>query len=135
MTLKWLSRGLAVLAGLSLTMMAPAEAKRFGEHPAMWKLSDRDTTIYLFGTFHLLPQGQAWRTPAFDKALAKAGELVLEVPNIDDPNAAAGAMMKLGMAADLPPLADRVPADKKAALAQMISEAGLPAAALDRFKA
>ncbi len=24
-------------------------------HPAMWKVSDADTTIYLFGTIHLLP--------------------------------------------------------------------------------
>src|SRR4051794_24588246 len=97
MKYKWFSRILAAVAGLSLGLVGPAQAKSFGGHPAMWKLSDRDTTIYLFGTFHLLPEGQGWRTPAFDAALASAGELVLEVPNIDDPQAAASAVMKMGL--------------------------------------
>src|ERR1700709_809468 len=71
MLLKWLSRSVAALTTLSLALAAPLQARDrangAGGHPAMWKLSDRDTTIYLFGTFHLLPQGQNWRTPAFDK--------------------------------------------------------------------
>jgi uncharacterized protein len=48
--------------------------------------------------------------------------------------AAAGAMMRLGVSPGLPPLAERVPGDKKAALAAMIAESGAPAAALDRME-
>lgn len=46
--------------------------------PAMWKIADEDTTIYLFGTYHLLPEGFRWRTPLFDKVMAEADEVVFE---------------------------------------------------------
>jgi uncharacterized protein YbaP (TraB family) len=52
--------------------------------PAMWKLSDPDTTIYLFGTVHVLPDGLAWRTSRFDRTVAQAKELVLEINDVDD---------------------------------------------------
>ncbi|HEY0412304.1 MAG TPA: TraB/GumN family protein [Allosphingosinicella sp.] len=103
-------------------------------HPAMWKLADADTTIYLFGTFHLLPQGRDWRTPAFDRALASSGELVLEIGNLDDQMALAQALMKLGMSPGLPPLAQRVPAKKRGALKAMVAESGIPEALLDRME-
>ena len=108
---------------------APASAK-----PAMWRLADDDTTIYLFGTFHLLPADYQWRTAAFDRALATADELVLEIANVGDQTAAAGAMMKLGVSPGLPPLAERVPADKREALAAMVAESGMPAAFVDRLE-
>jgi uncharacterized protein YbaP (TraB family) len=52
----------------------------------------------------------------------------------DDPVAQAKTMMKLGMRQGLPKLADRVAADKRDALAQMIKASGVPAAALDRME-
>jgi uncharacterized protein YbaP (TraB family) len=133
----WFSRLTAAFAGLSLLGAAPAPqtvAPPPQGHPAMWKLADRDTIIYLFGTFHLLPQGRDWRTPAFDKALASSDELVLEIGNIDDQNAVAQAMLKLGMASGLPPIAERVPPEKRAALKAMIAESGLPETFFDGMK-
>ncbi|HEX6375449.1 MAG TPA: TraB/GumN family protein [Allosphingosinicella sp.] len=108
----------------------PAAAAR----PAMWKLADSDTDIYLFGTIHLLPEGQAWRTAAFDAALAGADELVLEVADIDDMMASAQAMQKLGLSPGLPPIAERVPEGKRAALRAMIAESGYPEAVFDRLE-
>ena len=135
MMLKWLSRVTVALAALSMGLAGPVQAKAGGHGPAMWKLADSDTTIYLFGTFHLLPEGQSWRTPDFDKALAAAGELVLEVPNLDDPAAMGEIGMKMGVGGpDLPPLAERVPAEKREALAAMVAESGVPVQALDRFE-
>jgi uncharacterized protein YbaP (TraB family) len=129
-----MSRAIAALAVLSMGLAGTAQAKSIGGHPAMWKVADRDTTIYLFGTFHLLPDGQNWRTPAFDKALAAAGELVLEVPNLDDEAATQEVAARMGLAENLPPIAERVPEDKRAALAEMIAESGVPAPVFDRFK-
>jgi uncharacterized protein YbaP (TraB family) len=40
----------------------------------------------------------------------------------------------MGLASNLPPLIERVPPEKRAALAEMIKEAGAPASALDRLK-
>ncbi|MFN0024963.1 MAG: TraB/GumN family protein [Parvularculaceae bacterium] len=39
--------------------------------PAMWRVSDADSEIYLFGTFHILPPSLQWTTPALDAAMAK----------------------------------------------------------------
>jgi uncharacterized protein YbaP (TraB family) len=103
--------------------------------PAMWKVSDADTTMYLFGTIHLLPEGRTWRTAAFDSALASADELVLEIGDVGDPAAMAQSMMKMGLSpTPLPPLRERVPEAKRAALDAIIKESGIPAAALDRFE-
>jgi uncharacterized protein YbaP (TraB family) len=102
--------------------------------PALWKVADEDTTVYLFGTIHALPQGQTWRSPALEQALAAADELVLEVANTDDASAGAAAMMKLGLSPGLPPLRERVPEARRAALDAMIKESGLPAQALDQME-
>jgi uncharacterized protein YbaP (TraB family) len=122
------------LAGCAAQPVADKAAPPASARPAMWKLADPDTTIYLFGTFHLLPKDYRWRTTAFDSALAGADELVLEIANIDDKSAAATTMMKLGVSPGLPPLRERVPADKREALATMVAESGLPVAMLDRLE-
>jgi hypothetical protein len=48
--------------------------------------------------------------------------------------AAAQVMMKMGVSPGLPPIAERVPADKRDALKKMIASAGVPEAALDRME-
>jgi hypothetical protein len=105
---------------------APAAAK-----PAMWRVADEDTTIYMFGTIHLLPQDRAWRTPAFDRALSSSQELVLEIANVDDAMAGAAALHRLGTSPGLPPLRERVPESKRAALDAMVAESGIPAVRYD----
>ena len=37
-----------------------AELPSGPEGPALWKVSDEDTTIYLFGTVHVLPSDLVW---------------------------------------------------------------------------
>src|SRR5213595_2989496 len=34
--------------------------------PALWKVSDADSEIYLFGNLHALNPAAKWRTPAYD---------------------------------------------------------------------
>jgi hypothetical protein len=46
--------------------------------PAMWRLSDADTTITILGTYHVLPEGFRWRTPLLDTVIAGAEEVVFE---------------------------------------------------------
>lgn len=40
--------------------------------PAMWRVSDADSDIYLFGTLHALKPSLKWRTPLYDRVLARA---------------------------------------------------------------
>lgn len=51
--------------------------------PAVWELSDEDTTIYMLGTIHLLPRGFRWRNPELDTIIAEADVLVVETSDED----------------------------------------------------
>jgi uncharacterized protein YbaP (TraB family) len=121
--------GAAILA---VGAAAPAEAKA---KPAMWQVSDRDTSIYMFGTVHLLPPGTQWRTAKFDKAANDAGTLVVETI-IDEKNAQAFAteLARMSVRPGLPPILDRVPPEKRAALKAVIAKSGIPEIALNNME-
>ncbi|HTO28872.1 MAG TPA: TraB/GumN family protein, partial [Devosia sp.] len=46
--------------------------------PAMWEIRDDDSAIWLFGSFHVLPEGTIWQTELFDNILAEADRVVFE---------------------------------------------------------
>ena len=132
----WLRRGmatlgLAALAGSATTAATPAAVAR----PALWRVADSDTTIYLFGTIHMLPENFTWRTPAFDKALAKSDGLIVETL-IDEknPQAIAADLAQLGYRGGLPPILNRVAPDKRPLLSAAIARAKMPIAGFDRME-
>ena len=45
--------------------------------PAWWRISDGDTTIYMLGTLHSLPDKQAWDSSVLDRRLNGAFALIL----------------------------------------------------------
>jgi hypothetical protein len=114
----------------------PAEARApQTARPALWEVKDPDTTVYLFGTIHLLPQNVQWRTSKFDQAVASADQLVVEtIIDEKNPTKLMSAMASLGLANGLPPLAERVPPAKRAALQAALKKNGMPPQALDRMK-
>lgn len=110
---------------------APAHAAR----PALWSVADADTTIYLFGTIHLLPENYKWRTATFDQAIDNSQQLVVETIIDDkDPTKLMAAMSSLAFSPGLPPLVDRVPPAKRAALTAAVKKSGFPPQALDRME-
>jgi uncharacterized protein YbaP (TraB family) len=136
MLMKYLRRGLAALgiaavaSGAALADDASARGR-----PALWQVSDRDTTVYLFGTIHLLPKDYAWRTPKFEKALAGSQSLVVEtIIDSSNPMALAGEMARLGFRPGLAPIASRVPPAKRAMLEAAIVKTGVPRSAFDRME-
>ncbi|MDB5713781.1 MAG: TraB/GumN family protein, partial [Sphingomonadales bacterium] len=102
--------------------------------PALWKVSDADTTIYLFGTIHILPKDLVWQSPKIDKAIRASDALMLETVLDPDPAKTAAILMQLGMSPNLPPLLERVPADKRAVLQKVIDKSGVPLSVLDKFE-
>lgn len=46
--------------------------------PAIWKVSDEDSSVWLFGSIHLLPPGTEWRTEIFDNLVDKADRVYFE---------------------------------------------------------
>jgi len=132
---KRFGRQLAALGAIASTAcVAPAVEPKVAS-PAMWKVADDDTTIYLFGTIHLLPKEAKWRSPAFDQAAAKSDTLVLETV-IDENNPAATfvELFKLAQTNGLPPLVQRVEPAKRAALATAVAKSGIPAQAYDKLE-
>ena len=85
----WRTRCTALL--LALVLATPALA-----HPALWAVKDADTTIYLFGTVHLLPQDTDWHFPGLDKALADSQVLYVEITDDDQANMTA-LVLRYGM--------------------------------------
>lgn len=103
--------------------------------PALWKLADRDTTIYLFGTVHALPKDLRWNTGLIRRSFQSAKTLVVEVAETKDA-ASLEPMLKMGIAApgSVPPLIERVPERERAALNALAARAPFPREALDRFE-
>ncbi len=102
--------------------------------PALWKIADADTTIYLFGTIHVLPHALKWRTPKIEAALHNSSELYLEVADSDDQAKMLTVFTRLGMSPNQPPLSQRVPVEKRASLAALIARTGLPTGFLDKME-
>ena len=124
---------LALFAALALSACQSAADARTAR-PALWRLADKDTTIYLFGSIHLLPRDLNWHTPALNGAIARSQGLVLETVLDKDPAAMSALMQRIGMSPDLPPLLDRVPPNRRKDLEAQAKKAGVPLAVLDRFE-
>ncbi|MCW8807464.1 MAG: TraB/GumN family protein [Rhodanobacter sp.] len=104
---------------LGLLLATPALAQ-----PALWVVRQADSTIYLFGTVHLLPNDTAWRFPALDKALAQSGSLTIELTDDDAANMQA-LVLRYGL--DLShPLAGKLSAAENIALTRAATAAGVP---------
>src|SRR5687768_13085659 len=121
-------RGLAALGLVALASCATVPTTdASGVKPALWKVADDDTTIYLFGTIHLLPRDTSWRTPKFEQALAGSQTLVVEtIVDQANPLELANTMRQLGVTRTAPPIADRVPAEKRPLLEATIRKTGIP---------
>lgn len=121
---------------LSLGSAAPAAAPAAqAAHPALWAVSDADTTVYLFGTIHLLPSNFKWRTSRFDEAMAGSQQLVVEtIVDENNPQELMAALAGLAFSPGLPPITQRVPPEKRAALEAAIKQSGLPRPMFDRME-
>lgn len=122
-----------VAIGLALALAGCGQAPEIPAHPALWRVADGDTTIWLFGSIHALPPRVAWQTPAVAGAIAAADTLILEVPPADD-GAARAQFLALAEQPGLPPLLDRVAAGDRATLARGMAVAGQSPETLDGLK-
>ena len=101
--------------------------------PAMWTLSDTDTTIYLFGTVHVLRPETQWRTPEFDAALAASQTIYTEADMLsEEVQAALGPLvLELGMYADGGTLTATLDDAEEKEVNEALSILGVPMAAID----
>lgn len=101
--------------------------------PAMWQIADEDTTLYLFGTIHLLKPETEWRTEKFDAAFAAADRLITEVDTDTSEGLAAiqTLMIQRGVLKNGKTLTDLLDDDEEATLSEALTAVGLPLAAVD----
>lgn len=113
---------------------APKTAvQNYTPKPAIWKLADSDTTIFLFGTTHALPKGFRWQTPTFKNIVKLADELVLESLNTPDGDKASSQTITdiSNPHEKRPPLAGRIASDMRPALNAAIAQTPFPSAFFD----
>lgn len=148
------SRICAPLAAFGALLFAPPAVAEHDSHaadsqqedavaaPALWKVADEDTTIYLFGTVHFLPEGVEWYTPAIAEALESSQSLVKELgPETEDPQAFQTAIIRHGLLAPDQSLSTMLTDEQNALLnARMLSlqpqlaKQGMTPELIDRFQ-
>ncbi len=101
--------------------------------PAMWKVADADTTIFLFGTVHALPKGITWFDGTIANAFEGSQELVTEIVETD-PAAMQAAVVAKGILPEGKSLRDMLTAEQRTAYEAAMKANGLPEAAFDRLK-
>ena len=101
--------------------------------PALWVIRDADTTIYLFGTIHLL-DGRTWFNDEVKTAFDASRELVLEARIPEDPAAFAAGMMQQARDTTGRTISSRLTPAQNAALNRLLARIGVPEGAFDRFE-
>ncbi|AUW58316.1 TraB/GumN family protein [Sphingobium sp. SCG-1] len=122
-----------LLLAVSPPALAQTPAPEAGADPALWVVKDGDTTIYLFGSVHVLKPGTVWFDDEIKTAFDKSDELVLEMVEPDQ----ATMMQKvasLGVDPDGPPLSEKLEEKPRAAYIAAMTANGIPWQALEKFQ-
>ncbi|RDV06204.1 TraB/GumN family protein [Sphingorhabdus pulchriflava] len=111
---------------------APAAVETVDVDPALWVVKDADTTIYMFGTVHILKPGMGWFDEAVKEAFDKSDRLVLEMV---EPGAGEAQQLfaKYGLDKSGKPLTSKMTEEEKAIYTKAMEKVGLPAAAFEPF--
>ncbi|MAC87956.1 MULTISPECIES: TraB/GumN family protein [Maricaulis] len=132
--------GAALLAGGALlSSTASAQQTDFSSveaDPAIWHLSDTDSDVYIFGTFHILPPSLDWRSEELRALIASTDMLVLEA-DVHSPESQA-AMQPLVMQYGLNPsgvtLSSLLSDTANASLAEIAPTVGFAPAMLEPMR-
>lgn len=126
------SARLTLVALTLLTLVGCGRSRPIEARPALWRVSDADTTIWLLGTIHVLPANVRWQTPAIRDAIDHADALVMELP--DDPAGTTRTFEAMANGSGLPPIAARISPARRAALAAALKAGGVDARQIDGKK-
>ena len=112
---------------------AKAPAPKLMADPALWVVKDKDTTIYLLGTVHVLKPGTEWLDGGVKKAYDASSEVVLELLQ-PDTAVMQGLIGKYAVDPDGPALTAKLSPEVKALYERTTTELGLPAPAFEKFQ-
>jgi uncharacterized protein YbaP (TraB family) len=134
-----LARGLGAAAALAFAgacaTTPPLPTTPAVPGPALWKVADKDTTIYLFGTVHALPKDVPWMRGAIGPALAASDTLVTEVDLSEkDPAAMQQSLLKTAFLPQDENLRGLLTDDQRAKYEAALSKLGMPVESFDRYE-
>lgn len=93
--------------------------------PALWVVKDRDTTIYLFGTVHVLRQGTVWFDDDIKAAFDTSDELVIEM--VEPEPAEMGKIIgEIAVDPDGPPLSQKLSEETRTQYQAAMTANGIP---------
>jgi uncharacterized protein YbaP (TraB family) len=134
----WKAAALALFAfaacGENASNPSPPPATDAAPKPAIWKVADADTTVYLFGTVHVLPPTLTWHSPAVDKALSEAKAVYFETDTDVDPDVFREILQRLGMYDPAEQLSDRLSKQDFERLKTALIKLDLPLAAVESMR-
>lgn len=113
---------------------APAAVETVDADPALWVVRDADTTIYLFGTVHLLRPGLSWFDEAVKDAFDASDELKIEVVLPENTAEIAPRFIAAGSYPAGTTLSSRMSPEQLATYQAGLGRFGIPAAALDPYE-
>ena len=102
-----------------------ASAARDNSNPALWVVKDHDTTIYLFGTLHVMRPDMQWFNDGVKAAFDRSDTVVTEVGSMNDMQAQARAMMKYAMSPDGKTVTSRLTEAQRATYIAEMTKLGL----------
>ncbi|MEP6341689.1 MAG: TraB/GumN family protein [Maricaulaceae bacterium] len=101
--------------------------------PALYQVSDDDTTIYVMGTVHLLPEDLVWFQNNIQTAFEASDELVIEMVE-PDPQTMQGLVMSLAVEQSGKTLRSYFDDELKQNYETRLASLGIPPEALDPFE-
>jgi uncharacterized protein YbaP (TraB family) len=125
---KVLRHAVLALVALLATGAGPVLAE-----PSLWAIKDQDSTIYLFGTVHVLKPQTQWRSAKVARAFDAAGDVVMEIEQPDSPAAMQPLMLRYGLDRTKP-LSARLSPDSYRRLQAAAQGMGIPPQALDAMR-
>ena len=132
--------GLARLFLLAFALLAPlaapgCAAPRTEQGPALWRLSDADSEIWLFGTVHLLPAELKWQSAKVDRAFDAADTIYFETQTDGAAEATIGQLVAtLGANPPGVTLSSQLNEADRALLAQICTQLKLDPAAFEKVR-
>jgi len=123
-----------VLAQAAPAPAAPAAAPAIqGQGPALWVIKDADSTLYLFGSVHVLRPTTGWASPRVNAAFDSADQIWFEIHNPEDQAAMMPLIQQYGLSPQTP-LSSRLTPEELAQLDVAAKTIGASAAQLDPLK-
>lgn len=103
--------------------------------PALWRIADEDTTLYLFGAADALPPEAPWRSPALRAAFESADAIILETDESAEAQAALGPVIQsIGLFQNGETLTSLLTTAQADEIGTVTRAYGAPLAALDPLK-